>query len=287
MDSYDDLITRDDIQVIVNTGPHFLHARETIKAAQAGKHVVCEKPLGMNWQEICDVRDAVNKAKVQFQCGLSLRWSPFVKNLKSLLDKGQFGKLFYMEADYFHSLGSWWNGFSWGGQKRSGGPSASLVAGIHAVDLMRYLCGEVAEVHAYGTHGNREYFEYEPTYMAALQFENGAVGKTSCSFEVESPYLMNFLLHGSRGSVANEKFYFGDLFPGQQGWQTFNTVMPDSGAVSHHPFKTLIDDFIKAIDTNGTTVLNIDEMWKTHELCIAIDRSIETKKAVNLPLETE
>lgn len=285
LSSFEELLSMDSIDIIVITSPHHFHNQAVIAAAGAGKHILCEKPIGMNFKELCRLKDAVNSSSVIFQSGLVLRWNPYIQNLKNLVKKGHFGDLFYMEADYCHELGPWWNGFSWGGQKKSGGPSASLVAGIHAVDLVRHLCGEVQEVHAYGTWGHRDDFEYPPTYVAVLKFENGAIGKTSCSFAIESPYDMNFILHGSKGSVRNDNFFMKDLFPGQTGWQKFETVMPDSGAVSHHPFKHLVDDFLKALDEEHQPLLNIDEMFKTHELCMAIDISIESGKPVTLPLK--
>lgn len=283
--SVEELLADDDLDIITITSPHQLHNAAAIAAAEAGKSLLCEKPIAMNFAELRNLRDAVKKSSVIFQSGLVLRWNPFIQNLKNLVDGGHFGDLFYMEADYCHELGPWWNGFTWGGQKKSGGPSASLVAGIHAVDLVRYICGEVEEVQAYGTWGHRKDFEYPPTYVAALKFANGAVGKSSCSFAVESPYDMNFILHGSKGSVRNDKFFLQELLPGQTGWQEFTTVMPDSGAVSHHPFKGLVDDFLEALDTGRPPMLNIDEMFKTHELCMAIDLSLETGKSVALPLK--
>lgn len=283
LDAYDDLVRRSDIDMIVITSPHFMHADETIRAAQAGKHVICEKPIGMDSAEVGRVYRAVKAAGVKFQCGMVLRWNPFVINLKHMIETGVFGRLFYIEIDYFHKLSPVWNGFSWGGQKRSGGPSASLVAGIHAVDLVRYLCGEVESVHAECVRGHREDFEYPPTYLSAVKFANGAVGKTSCSFEIESPYLVNVLLHGSKGSVVQNRFYFKESFPGQTGWQTFETVMPDSGAVSHHPFQFLVDDFVGSIRDNREPELNIEESFLTHELCMAIDQSMESGETVRLP----
>jgi len=287
LESYDELVKRKDIHIMILTSPHFLHSNEAIKAARLGKHVICEKPIGMSWPEICGVREEISRAGVKFQCGLALRWNPFVSNLKNLIKKGIFGKLFYIEVDYFHGLGPWWNGFTWGGQKKSGGPSASLVAGIHAVDMLRFLCGEVAVVHAYKTRGHREDFEYWPSYIATVQFKDGSIGKTSCSFEIESPYFMNFILHGSGGSVVNDRFYFKDTFPGQVGWQNFNTIMPDSPSVSHHPFQYLVNNFIECIEKDSDTVVNIEETFKTHELCMAIDRSMETNEKVTLPLPPE
>jgi predicted dehydrogenase len=284
MDGYSDMVARDDIDFVVITTPHNLHFRQIVEAAEAGKHVVVEKPIGMNWKQINEVGEVIGKTGVKFQCGLVLRFNPFIENLRRLIETGAIGEIFHLEVDYFHSLRAAWGGFKWGVHKRSGGPSASLVAGIHAVDLLRYLCGEVSEVTAYSTTAFRKDFEYAPSYLAAVHFENGAVGKSSCSFETRSPYLLNLLLHGTEGSVFNEKFYLKSLFPGQTAWQAFETVMPDSPAVTHHPFRELIDDFIEAVDTGGQSRNNVEEMVRTHELCVAIDRSMESGKTIKLPL---
>ncbi len=284
MENYEDLVTRDDLDIMVISSPHFLHAAEAIGAAEKGKHVIVEKPIGMNLGEMQRVRAAIQQAGVKSQCGMVLRWNPFIENLKRLIERRALGEIFYIEVDYFHELGPWWNGFTWGGHQKSGGPSASLVGGIHAVDLTRWLCGEVAEVFAYQTWGHRKDFEYPPTYLATLKFQNGAIGKTSCSFEIEAPYVVNVIVYGSKGSIVNEKFYVKDLFPGQTDWQHFTTIMPDSGAVSHHPFQQLVDDFIEAIEHDGESCLNIEETYKTHELCVAIDRSMESGEKVTLPL---
>jgi predicted dehydrogenase len=284
MDGFSEMAARDDIHFVVITTPHNLHFKPIIEAAERGKHVVVEKPIGMNWQEIVRVREVIEKTGVNFQCGLVLRFNPFIENLRRLIETGALGEIFHLEVDYFHSLRAAWGGFQWGVHKRSGGPSASLVAGIHAVDLLRYLCGEVSELMAFSTTASRRDFEYAPSYLAALRFENGAIGKSSCSFETRSPYLLNLLLHGTKGSVVNEKFFLKDLFPGQTTWQRFETVMPDSPAVSHHPFQQLIDDFIDAVDTDRRSRNNIEEMLRTHELCVAIDRSMESGEKVRLPL---
>ncbi len=284
--SYDELIDSG-IQAVVITSPHFLHAEEAIKAARKGIHIVCEKPIGMTWGEICRVRSEVQKAGVQFQNGLALRWNPFVRNLKNMMELGNFGKLFYIEVDYFHGLGPWWNGFTWGVHKKSGGPSASLVGGIHAADILRYLGGNVKTVRAVRTRGHREDFEYAPTYIATAELENGVVGKTSCSYEIESPYFMNFILHGSDCSVINDRYYSRKMFPGQTGWQRFETIMPDSPSVAHHPFRSLMDDFFNAVEGKETNLLNIEETFRSHEFCVAIDRSMETGETVQLPLEGE
>ena len=151
--------------------------------------------------------------------------------------------------------------------------------------MLYHFGGEVEEVFAYGTFGHRQDYEYEPTYAAVVKFKNGKIGKTGCSFENECPYVMNIVLHGSRGSVLNEKFYAKDWFPGQEGWQQFNSTFLDSGDVAHHPFQGMVDDLATALLEDKEATANIREAYRSHEICLAIDRSIETGQVVKLPLK--
>ncbi len=284
VDDFESLLGRDDVDIIDICSPNVLHADEAIRAAEAGKHVIIEKPIAMNLKELKAIRDAVVKAGVRSQVGFVSRWNPHVGSIRNMIDKGALGEVYYVEVDYYHEIGPWWSGWRWGANTRKGGPSASLLAGCHAVDLLYYLGGEVEEVFAYGAFGHRKDYEYEPTYAAVVKFASGKIGKTGCSFENECPYTMNIMLHGSKGSVLNEKFYTREWFPGQEGWQQFKTTFLDSGDVSHHPFQGMIDDLAAALLEEREAAANIHEAYKSHEICLAIDRSIETGQAVGLPL---
>jgi predicted dehydrogenase len=284
LDTFDELVRRDDIDVIDICSPNVFHAKQAVQAAQAGKHVVIEKPIAMNLSELKAIRDAVVKAKVKSQVGFVSRWNPHVQSIRGMIDKGGLGELYYIEVDYYHEIGPWWSGWSWGAGTKAGGPSASLVAGCHAVDLLSCFGGEVEEVFAYGTFGHRRDYEYEPTYAAVVKFRTGKIGKTGCSFENECPYVMNIILHGSKGSVLNERFYTRDWFPGQESWQQFNSTFLDSGDVAHHPFQGMMDDLAASLIENRETAANIHEAYRSHEICLAIDRSVETGRPVRLPL---
>lgn len=284
LDDYGSLLTREDVDIIDICSPNVLHAEEAIGAAEAGKHVIIEKPIAMNLDELKAIKDAIVKNGVKSQVGFVSRWNPHVQSIRSMIDKGGLGEIYYVEVDYYHEIGPWWSGWNWGANTRKGEPSASLVAGCHAVDLLYYFGGEAEEVFAYGTFGHRKDYEYEPTYAALVKFKSGKVGKTGCSFENECPYTMNIVLHGSKGSVLNEKFYSKQWFPGQEGWQQFNSTFLDSGDVVHHPFQGMMDDLAKALLEDREATANIYEAYKSHEICLAIDRSIETGQVVKLPL---
>jgi len=284
LDDYDSLLGREDVDVIDICSPNFLHADEAVGAAEAGKHVIIEKPIAMNLKELRAIREAVVKAKVKSQVGFVSRWNPHIQSIRGMIDKGGLGEIYCVEVDYYHEIGPWWSGWSWGANTKKGGPSASLLAGCHAVDLLYYFGGDVEEVFAYGTFGHRKDYEYEPTYAAVVKFKSGKVGKTGCSFENECPYVMNIMLHGSKGSVLNEKFYTKEWFAGQEGWQRFESTFLESGDVAHHPFQGMMDDLGAALLEDKEATANIHEAYKSHEICLAIDRSIETGQAVKLPL---
>ncbi len=285
LDSYEELIKHKEVDIIDICTPNAMHAEEVIEAAAAGKHMIIEKPICMDLKELQAELDAVRKAKVKTQTGFASRWNPHVNSIKNIIDRGGLGEIFFTEVDYYHEIGPWWSGYNWGSNTVKGGPSATLVAGCHAVDLTRFFAGsEVTEVFAYGTFGHRKDYEYPPTYAAVLKFENGKIGKTGNSFENECPYVMNIVLHGSKGAVFNEKFFTKEWFPGQEDWQIFKSTMLDSGDVKHHPFKGMMDDLVDAIKNDSQTENNIESSAKSHELCLAIDESIDTGGKVKLPL---
>jgi len=111
---YDDLVRQKGLDIIINTGPHQMHAQETIKAAEAGIHVMFEKPVGMSFKEVQDVYSAVQGSGIKTQQGSPLIFNPYMKNLQKLIDDGHLGKLFYLQADHAHTLDHW-PGLSWGG----------------------------------------------------------------------------------------------------------------------------------------------------------------------------
>jgi predicted dehydrogenase len=284
--SFEEMLAMEEVDVVDICTPNALHAAEAIAAAEAGKHLIIEKPVAMNLAELRALREAVHRSGVKSQTCFESRWNPHVASLRRMIDQDGLGRVYYVEVDYYHEIGPWWHGYTWGCNTHSGGPSATLVASCHAVDLMRYFGGEITEVKAYGCHGHRSDYEYAPTYASIVKFENGGIGKTGCSFEIESPYVMNIILHGSGGSVYNDRFFTRNWFSGQSGWQRFNTIFLDSGDVSHHPYKGMIDQFVEALDGSEEPWNNIDSAYRSHEVCLAIDRSVDSGEAVALPLES-
>jgi predicted dehydrogenase len=284
-DDFDALLRDDRVDIINISGPNQVHAPQGIAAAEAGKHLLMEKPMVITMEENRALRDAVAKAGVKSVVSFVLRWNPLFMNLKSLLASGAIGTLFYVEVDYWHGISpTWYRGWEWAHTKKTGG-STMLLGGCHAIDALRWFAGEeVVEVTAYANN-HKGHFEYDANVVAILRFQSGAIGKTSALFDAEMPYSFNIDLVGTDGTLRDNRIWAKKLLPGQTGWTPMTTILPDSGAVDHHPFDAEMSHLVDCILQDRESHCNIADAYHTHEICLAIDRSIEAGgRPVTLPL---
>lgn len=271
-DQLDQLFADDHIQIIVScTHPH-LRADHCVRAAETGRHIVIEKPVGIAPQETARIREAVAKAGVKTVTSFVLRWNPQFITVQQLLKDGVLGDLIYGEADYWHPARRSTPGSPYAQKSVVG--SAFLSGGCHAVDMLRFLGGEVVEVAAFTASPklNRA-FDFPPVAVASLKFENGAVGKLSALLEGDSPYNFNCRLFGTEGTIQNNRVYSSVHYPGAHDYWEIPTVKPDSGDVAHHPFKEEIDHFIDCIETDVESHASIYDSYKSMAICYAIDQS--------------
>ena len=284
-DCLDDVLRDEEVDVVDITGPNHVHAEHGIAAAKAGKHVLVEKPIALTPAENRALRDAVAEADVRSIVSFVLRWNPLFVNLKSLMAAGAIDELFYAEVDYWHGIGPWYGGWEWARTRKSGG-SAMLLGGCHAVDALRWFVGdEVAEVSAM-SNNKKGLSEYDANVVAVMKFRNGVIGKTSALLDCEMPYAFNIDLAGTQGTLRDNRLWSKKLLPVQTDWATLPMILPDSGDVHHHPFDAEINELVDCIRQGRESHCNVADAYKTHELCLAIDRSIaEGGRPVQLPLE--
>ena len=153
---YKELIDQADVDAIVITTPDFLHHQMAVAAFNAGKHVFLEKPVGINFQETCEILQAARDAGKTLEIGYVLRYSPFYMGIKEILDQGKIGRPLFCEWHEFYAGGAgvfnrgWWRFI-----KNTGGLINQKIC--HDFDLMCWIFGRPAKV---STFGNR--IEYNP-----------------------------------------------------------------------------------------------------------------------------
>jgi len=283
---YGEMIRNPDIDIVSICTPNDLHVEQAVLAAKAGKNMYLEKPIALDLEGLRKVRDAVRKGGVKTIVGFVLRWNPLFMTIKQLIEDKAIGRIFYGEVDYFHGIGPWYKQYEWN-VKRAIGGSSLLSAGCHAVDGLRWFVrDEAVEVESYSTHSHSKNFEYEydPTSVTILKFRGGSIGKVASSLECVQPYIFNIMLLGDKGTVRNNQLYSPSKFPGQTGFATIPTILPDSGDVTHHPFQGEIDNLVDCILNDRESHANIEDAVKTHEIILAADMSAAQGRPVKLPL---
>jgi predicted dehydrogenase len=281
---YQKMLQQDNLDIVSICTPNHLHAEEGILAAQAGKHMLIEKPAAITLESLHALDEAIAKAKVKAAVGFELRWSPLLEIIKQLQEGDAVGKLFYTEVDYRSGmLGDWYTGFDWSRTIAEGG-SSFLVAGCHAIDAMFWYVGARAvEVTAYAG-GWDERYEYSATCVAIIKFDNGVVGKSLSSIELNMPYGFNIELYGDKGTIINRDLFSLSLMRGQTDYTTIPCIGPESSDVRHHPFQPEVDHLVDCILNDDTPLVNMRESVHTHEICIAADISAAEGRPVKLPL---
>ncbi len=185
--SWEAMLENDNVHVLDNGGPNDVHAAPCIAAAEAGKHILCEKPLARTAEESKAMLDAVNKAGVKAMVAFNYRFIPAIRQIRLLIDQGLLGQIYHFRAVYLQEwiMPHYNLPMIWRLQKDSAGSGALGDLGAHIIDLGRYLVGDVKSVAGMtrtfiderpyddGTMGK---VDVDDAFAALLEFENGALG---------------------------------------------------------------------------------------------------------------
>ena len=256
------------------------HAKHAIAAAQAGKHLIIEKPLALSWEGCQTIQRAVKESGVKTCVCFECRFSSQFLTIKAIIDRGLLGKIHYGEVDYYHGIGPWYGQYRWNTKKESGG-SSLLSAGCHALDALLLCMGEDVEVvSSYSTHSlNKDFvkYEYPTTSVTILKFKDGRVGKCASVIDCLQPYYFHVHLAGSEGSLLDNKFYsthLGGL--NKSKWSELSMKLLDSGDPSDHPYQSQFETFFSALDRGHDMPLtSLTHALRTHEVIFAAEHSAE------------
>jgi predicted dehydrogenase len=221
-----DLMVRDDIDVIDITAPNAFHRELAEAAAAAGKHVACEKPVGIDPQATAAMERAARLAGVITGCGYNYRWVPLVQHVRRLIDEGRLGQLTHYRGRFFSMYGRDRLGLlSWRYLQEEAGYGVLSDLMSHAIDMAQFLCGPIARVvavketfvrerplpvagatthYARGRPGDPTGRVTNEDYVGALvEFANGVRGTLETDRSIFGPQSsMAFELNGSKGAAS-------------------------------------------------------------------------------------
>ena len=205
-DKVDDLLGDDEIDAIYIATPTFLHAPQTIMAAEAGKHILCEKPMAMNMDECLRMVEECRRNHVKLMIGHHLRFKPDSWGIRRIIADGTIGDVSLIKAQ--QSI--WYNPdpTAWRVNPSLGGGGSLMDLGVHCIDLLRFILkSEVVEVAAF-TQTLTFNYPVEDTAIVLIRFDRGAYGVIDSCFNIKHSRRV-LEVYGSEGTI----FGIGTISP--------------------------------------------------------------------------
>jgi predicted dehydrogenase len=294
-DSLDKFLADSDLDIVTVASPSGLHMEGALAALGAGKHVIVEKPLEVS-SERCDrIIAEAEKNGVRLGTIFPSRYHEAPKLVKKAIESGRLGKIVMASAQV-----KWWrtqeyyDSGKWRGTWKFDGGGALMNQGIHAIDLLQWLVGKVAEVSAYTATLAHERIEVEDTGAAALRFENGALGSVEASTGAYPGFFKKIEICGNRGCVtlAEENIIAWEFDREESGdaeirekFRNMGTTgggADDPAAIGLEGHRMLFEDFVAALREDRPFGIEGPEGKKAVEIIEAIYRSAKNRVPVLL-----
>jgi predicted dehydrogenase len=311
------MLEDDRIQLFDNGGPNNMHAEPCIAAAQAGKHVFCEKPLARTAEEARRMLDAVTRAGIKHMVAFNYRFVPAIRQARNLIESGALGQIYHYRAVYLQEWIMAHHNTSkiWRLDKNVAGSGALGDLGAHIIDLGRFLVGEMKSVSAM----TRTFIDERPlsdgsgtgkvdvddAFVAAVEFENGAIGTLEATRFASGRKNYEVLeINGEKGSIRFnlermnelEVFWVGEepqetqgfhdvlvteaYHPWWENWWPHGHIIGWEHTFVHeltHFLDCIVND--KEVAPYGAT---FEDGYRAAVICDAIFDSAATKKQVEI-----
>lgn len=288
LDDFEKFLNHPEIDLVCVCNESGLHGQAVIRAARSGKHVLCEKPLEITTEKIDAVITACKENGVVLGCVLQNRCAAAYRAVKAVVNNGMLGKLLLGNAhiNWYRSEAYYANN-PWRGTKKFDGGAALMNQGIHTIDLLLNLMGEVTSV-----FGNMKTLvhdiEGEDVGTGILNFKNGAIGTITAGTALFPGYPERLEIYGEKGSILMEG---GTI----KEWNVQSVSAPqpsnkrknasgaaDPAAIGHLNHKIVLKDMIDAIREKRSPMVDGLKAKKAVAVITALYRSSETEQLIFL-----
>src|SRR6266436_8700223 len=251
------------MDLVIIGSPSGLHAAQGIAAARQGLHVLTEKPIEISTARADALIDAAKQSRVQLGVIFQDRLKPHIRQLKNWLDQGLLGRLLIVDARVkWYRPPEYYANSRWRGTLALDGGGALINQGVHTVDLLLWLLGDVLRVQA-RTATELHKIEAEDTAVATLEFASGAVGTLLATTAAYPGYPRRLEITGTEGTVIleHDRIITADLrnpppdvatiTAGDSNQSASSAAVTD---ISGH--KAILEDFLQAIANNTEPICN-------------------------------
>ena len=291
-----------DLDAVDICASHHVHRDLAIAAAEAGRHVLLEKPMAISLTECRDIIGAADKAGVTLMIGQQLRHVPSYVGVKALVDAGELGTIWGARSDSWvprmmtRSPAPGSDAATWRRDGARSGGGSMIWQAVHFIDLLRFFLGDATRVfgtcwtdHPMLTGGA------EDRAMATIEFECGAIAHISNSWTTRAPWLFQFMLLGDEGSVYTPVVEGNALEQHQapafvsspphdpgDGTRPFVPVEPPPGLYSDNPYVNEMVHFVDCCQSGEEPVSSGRDNLGTMKILFGIYESSRRREMVSL-----
>jgi len=303
--SLDAMIQGGDVDALIICTPHPLHAEQAIAAAQAGLHVVVEKPMALTPEDCDRMIEAADEAGVVLSVVSQRRWYESVRRVKAAIDAGQIGVPVLATVEVLGWRGPEYYAMdAWRGTSDGEGGGVLVNQAVHQLDLVRWFMGGVVDVDAWTANVNHPDIDVEDTAVAIVRFAGGGLATIVASNSQKPGLYARIHVHGRNGASIGVETDGGSIFvagvtspslarndlwtiPGQEGlpgrWETEDRAAVTNVDLDSHYHELQLRDVVAAIRDDRPPAIDGRDGRATVELFWAIYRAAETGGRVSLP----
>ncbi len=282
------------VRAVCITTPSGAHAESAVPLLEAGKAVLCEKPIEITLDAVDRILAAEKRGGGMLAGVFQNRLGRGAEILKRAIEAGRFGRLTLCSADV-----KWWreqsyySGSPWKGTWRLDGGGALMNQGIHAVDLLQWLAGMPREVSAFSATLAHPGIKTEDTIVASLRFPNGALGTIEAATSAYPGSDWRIEICGERGTavLVNDRLVrwdFAERFPEDEtvlagdGATAIGGGASDPMAISNEGHRRLVDDLVNALREGRGPMIPGTEARNAVALVLAIYEAARSGSRVRL-----
>ena len=303
-----DLIASDVCDGVVITVPHFAHHEIAVAALEAGKHVLCEKPMTIRGDHAEEILCAAERSNGKLAVMFNQRSNPLLRRVKALVDSGELGEL----RNSYYMTNNWWRpdnyyGSGWRGTWSGEGGGILVNQACHPLDLWIWLCGMPEAVFASAREGAYRSISVENDVMVMARYSNGTRGIfTTCSHDLMGTDRLELafdkgkvILEGNRKATilryAKTEQGFGEIYD----FRTFSGVLANTPQEIYTKeeladYSVFADDYVRMFENFAeyaagavSAVASGADGLAQVQLANAIQLSAWTGREVQLPCDTE
>lgn len=285
--NYDQFLRHPGLQIVNICTPSGLHAEQGIAAAQAGKHVLVEKPIETTLEKADALIEACDRSGVKLGVIFQSRFLPAVQKIKHAIGEGKLGRLMLGDAYVKWYRAPEYYADSWHGTMALDGGGALINQAIHTVDLLRWMMGPVDVAFAMKGALRYPHIEAEDTLVANLRFQNGALGVIEATTSAKPGFKRRLEISGERGTVILD----GDAISvweidGESEEANESEQITDGSAnpaaISNEGHRRQIEDMMRAVIEDRAPMIDGREGRKSLEVVVALYESAASGQAIRI-----